>query len=663
MLSDHFNLTHTPFTDDNDLTGLFSCPEFEDAYDELLLGVLDGRRLQLVVGPTGSGRSTILARVNTGLQPTEFDIISIAYAGLTLDEFLSRLSAEVAALTPHINPPWPEDELVGDEGNATDRLQHALGERQNSGRPIVILIDDAQHLGAPLLNPLPELLCDSDNEALAQVVMAVSPEFVQRLTGIELDQLNASIDGILHLSPWDSTTVTDYVCACVQACAGVAGQIFTEEALAQIYQESGGVPARINKICIAAMTLAREQGKRRVDPTHVLAAGREIGGLDADDEDAWDNALELSELPAFSVDEGLADSGRRRADKLPLMTRIVAGIMSAPTAVLGALSAASRKLPFSPIRGPSRTVLAGASVLVVALVAGFMFLLNPLGSPANSYANSPSSTLVKSSPNSRPASGVPHSARILSGAKAGESWSARTQQPDAQIEQLTSAVESMRRTLVSIEARMRGFETDAGRLKQTVQTLERAPRALQASTVTPAHESAPSTDSAKVVMASTRAPQALPAARTAPKTHAAAPAKVLATTPPKALARVQRPRVETMAATQKKSTIVVRKGDTLWELAKTHNTTVAGIAKLNGLRPSATLRQGQRLTIATKANADNRWYVVRKGDSLYSIAKRFAVVPANLVTWNCLEKRQQIFPGQRLSVARSSPARCEAGRG
>jgi LysM repeat protein len=245
-----------------------------------------------------------------------------------------------------------------------------------------------------------------------------------------------------------------------------------------------------------------------------------------------------------------------------------------------------------------------------------------------------------------------------------ESRNVRTQRPDAQIEQLTSAVESMRRTLISVEARMRSFDADVGRLKQTVQTLERAPRVLEASTVTPADESAPSFDSAKVVMASTRAPQALPAPRIATKTPAAAPpAKVVATTPPKALTRVQGARVETNAATQKKSTIVVRKGDTLWGLANTHNTTVAGIAKLNGLRPSATLRQGQRLTIVTKPNADNRWYVVRKGDSLYSIAKQFAVAPANLATWNCLEKRQQIFPGQRISVSRPSPARCEAGRG
>jgi membrane-bound lytic murein transglycosylase D len=102
---------------------------------------------------------------------------------------------------------------------------------------------------------------------------------------------------------------------------------------------------------------------------------------------------------------------------------------------------------------------------------------------------------------------------------------------------------------------------------------------------------------------------------------------------------------------------VVRRGDTLWSIARTHGVSMDRLANSNGLAPNDTLTVGQVLAIpgtAKLASADSSsvarstTYVVRSGDSLYTIANKFRVRLSDLLGWNNLTKRSVIKPGQRL---------------
>ena len=68
------------------------------------------------------------------------------------------------------------------------------------------------------------------------------------------------------------------------------------------------------------------------------------------------------------------------------------------------------------------------------------------------------------------------------------------------------------------------------------------------------------------------------------------------------------------------STYTVKKGDTLYSIANTYNTTVDNIKKLNNLN-SNNLSIGQVLKIAPTELTET--YTVKKGDTLYSIAKKY----------------------------------------
>jgi len=102
---------------------------------------------------------------------------------------------------------------------------------------------------------------------------------------------------------------------------------------------------------------------------------------------------------------------------------------------------------------------------------------------------------------------------------------------------------------------------------------------------------------------------------------------------------------------------IVRRGDTLWSIAKTHGVSMDRLANSNGLDRGDTLAIGQVLSIpgtARLATTDSSTvsrsttYVVRRGDSLSTIANKFRVRLADLLGWNNLTKRSVIKPGQRL---------------
>lgn len=100
-------------------------------------------------------------------------------------------------------------------------------------------------------------------------------------------------------------------------------------------------------------------------------------------------------------------------------------------------------------------------------------------------------------------------------------------------------------------------------------------------------------------------------------------------------------------------TYTVKKGDSLWNIAKLYETTVDQIKKLNHLT-SNLLSIGQKLvipetdfTVYTKPNYIK--YTVKKGDSLYSISKKYGVPVDTIMKDNAL-KSNLLSIGQILNI-------------
>lgn len=100
---------------------------------------------------------------------------------------------------------------------------------------------------------------------------------------------------------------------------------------------------------------------------------------------------------------------------------------------------------------------------------------------------------------------------------------------------------------------------------------------------------------------------------------------------------------------------IVKKGDSLWSIASKNNTSVNEIKKLNNLS-SNNLSIGQLLKLPTTNNEeiiDENVYTVEKGDSLYSISRKYNITVDNLKSANNLTSNL-LSIGQKLVIPKSN---------
>lgn len=138
------------------------------------------------------------------------------------------------------------------------------------------------------------------------------------------------------------------------------------------------------------------------------------------------------------------------------------------------------------------------------------------------------------------------------------------------------------------------------------------------------------------------------------------------------------------------STYTVTKGDSLWSVAKKNHLTVAEIAEANNLSASSTLRLGQKLIIpgkagatggataaattaaatapveapAPKAPAEAVTHIVKPGETLGAIARKYQVSVGEIATANNITDPAKIRPGRELTIPgwKSSGAKPAAGK-
>ena len=97
------------------------------------------------------------------------------------------------------------------------------------------------------------------------------------------------------------------------------------------------------------------------------------------------------------------------------------------------------------------------------------------------------------------------------------------------------------------------------------------------------------------------------------------------------------------------SQYVVKRGDTLGEIAERHGTTASKLRAWNGIRGSR-IHPGQKLVVRAGASGGGTVsYRIRRGDTLGAIAKRFNVTVNDLKRWNRL-RSSTIHPGKTLVV-------------
>lgn len=105
----------------------------------------------------------------------------------------------------------------------------------------------------------------------------------------------------------------------------------------------------------------------------------------------------------------------------------------------------------------------------------------------------------------------------------------------------------------------------------------------------------------------------------------------------------------------------IKKGDTLWEIARRYGTTVQEIASINNIQNPNLIYPGETIRILTNSTTSGEEtrgtgdiiYTVQRGNTLSEIAQEYNVTVNHIVELNNIQNPNLIYPGQKLRITES----------
>ena len=105
----------------------------------------------------------------------------------------------------------------------------------------------------------------------------------------------------------------------------------------------------------------------------------------------------------------------------------------------------------------------------------------------------------------------------------------------------------------------------------------------------------------------------------------------------------------------------VARGETLYAISRLYGVTVSNLAQMNGIYPPYSLNVGQQLSVGSQGSAVTatpyaapasavQYHLVQRGDTLYSISRRYGMSVPQIASMNSLRQPYTLSVGQQLQI-------------
>ncbi len=350
MYKAFYGLSDNPFSIAPNPHYLFLSDRHREALAHLTYGLGETGGFVLLTGEVGTGKTTV-SRCLLGQLPDHTDTAFILNPSLTELELLATLCDELK-ISYGENPTLKQ---------LTDHLSRFLLANHEKGRNTVLIIDEAQHLRAEVLEQLRLLTnLETDTKKLLQVILIGQPELQLLLKRQELRQLAQRITARYHLLPLNEDEIALYVLHRLQV-AGRFEPLFTRKAIKVLHKYSGGIPRLINLLCERALMAGYAQSKVPIDHHMVRQAAAEVLGEEEPQPNKllWPSAIAAALVVAFGVSYWLFTESPAVANVASPVTQAQASIQDKsiqPEQTLASMPSAPVASEPQPLAAPDPSV-------------------------------------------------------------------------------------------------------------------------------------------------------------------------------------------------------------------------------------------------------------------------------------------------------------------
>lgn len=266
MYTEFYNLNESPFNITSDPSFFFGSMVHEEAFSNILYGIISRKGIIVMTGEIGTGKTTLCRALLNRLDPR----VKTAYIFNPCFSDVQLLHLILRDLG--IEYPPTENKL-----QLTESLNAFLLEQSSKGNNVAIIIDEAQNLNIQQLEEI-RLLSNLETEKhkLLQILLVGQPELFDKLKLPELRQLNQRVIVRYHISPLTADDTRNYIQHRLKTAGSLSKIQFTQDAFDTVFMYSKGVPRLINIICDRALLAGFVKDSFTINMDIIHQAAREV---------------------------------------------------------------------------------------------------------------------------------------------------------------------------------------------------------------------------------------------------------------------------------------------------------------------------------------------------------------------------------------------------
>ncbi len=253
MINEFYGFTKTPFTRQMPEGDLFLTEQFEEIIARLHYAA-QKQWFALLTGDCGTGKSTLIRRLSHDLGNRDYKILYMADSKLTPRHFYNGILDQLGVQGKFYR---------GD----SKRLLHKEVElmRGTYGFKPVVIVDEAHLLDREMFEEIRFLLnFHMDSQSPLTLILVGQTEIWDKLRKQVYTAVVQRLDLRCHLSYLDEAETKSYVLHHLRY-AESASDIFSDDALKEIFRYSAGSPRLINKACIHCLMYGHQRQKKIID--------------------------------------------------------------------------------------------------------------------------------------------------------------------------------------------------------------------------------------------------------------------------------------------------------------------------------------------------------------------------------------------------------------
>ena len=262
MYQAHWGLREPPFRGNLDPKSFYQSPTHEEALARLNFLVEGRRRLGLLIGPGGSGKSLLFEVFAQQLRRQGRSVANLSLLDVEPTEMLSLLATE-----------WGLP--IGSLQSASvlwRALTNRLIEYRYQQSQAIVLLDDVDQAEPRTLQHIARLVrFDPSPDMRLTIVLAGRQECLKKLGESLLGLADLRID----VEPWQRADTEQYVNTSLSH-AGRQTPVFAEPAVDRLHELAHGIPRRVSQLADLALLAGAGQNLDRIDAGVVEEAYQEL---------------------------------------------------------------------------------------------------------------------------------------------------------------------------------------------------------------------------------------------------------------------------------------------------------------------------------------------------------------------------------------------------